>query len=133
MNAHNLNQSGKQITENAYSTGDRVYFYSPRTQQDVEKSGADAKPNILCTTVDRLRLPSQYQVAGRRRQFELTFRDRTYEYKRDVATIITERTIKTIDTDTFEVTDLLIQHAKPSLYDPSYKLQEETLINNNFF
>jgi hypothetical protein len=64
-------------------------------------------------------------IPGRRRQFELTFH-RTY--KRNVAIIPPERTMKTLDTDTFEVTDLLIQHAKPSLYDPSYKLQEETLI-----
>jgi hypothetical protein len=64
-------------------------------------------------------------IPGRRRQFELTFRDRTY--KRDVAMIIPERTMKTIDTDTFEVTDLLIQHAKPSLYD--LEIQDLTMMS----
>jgi hypothetical protein len=37
MNAHNLNQCGSRVEDKGLSPGDRVYFYKPPTQQEVEK------------------------------------------------------------------------------------------------
>jgi hypothetical protein len=35
MNAHNLNQSGKLISDKPLEKGDNVYFYRPPSQQEI--------------------------------------------------------------------------------------------------
>ena len=42
MNVHNLNQSGKVISDKPLEKGNKVYFYRPPSQQEVIKRGRKA-------------------------------------------------------------------------------------------
>ncbi len=43
MNAHNLNQSGRVISGKPLQPGDKVYFYKPPSQQEVQQRNRKAK------------------------------------------------------------------------------------------
>ena len=68
MNAHNLNQSGKVISDKPLEKGDKVYFYRPPSQQEVIKRGRKAKhlmhyqgPAIIIGSIE-----------GRKRQYQIS-------------------------------------------------------------
>ncbi len=67
MNAYNLNQSGKVISDKPLEKGNKVYFYRPPSQQEIIKRGQKAKhlmhyhgPAIIIRSID-----------GRKRQYEI--------------------------------------------------------------
>ena len=94
MNAHNLNQSGRQISDEPYQSGSQVYFYLPPTQQEVLKTGRKVKHLMHYrgpATVTKL-------IPGRRRQYEIEFQGKTF--KRDVGMLVPEQTISEIDVTT---------------------------------
>ena len=69
MNAHNLNQSGKVISDKPLEKGNKVYFDRPPSQQEVIKRGQKAKdlmhyqgPAIIVGSID-----------GRKRQYEIEY------------------------------------------------------------
>ncbi len=122
MNAHNLNQSGKQISEEPYRAGNRVYFFLPPTQQEVLKTGRKAKHLMHYrgpATVIKL-------IPGRRRQYEIEFQGKNF--KRDVGMLIPEQTISEVDVTTLDPTKSLQDTNKPQLYTNGEALHEDKLI-----
>ena len=110
MNAHNLNQSGRQISDEPYQSGDRVYFYLPPTQQEVLKTGRKVKHLMHYrgpATVVKL-------IPGRRRQYEIEFQGKTF--KRDVGMLVPEQTISEIDIKTLDPTKSPQEANRPRLY-----------------
>jgi hypothetical protein len=96
MNAHNLNQSGRQIlvSDEPYQSGNRVYFYLSPTQQEVLKTGRKVKHLMHYrgpATVIKL-------IPGRRRQYEIEFQGKTF--KQDVGMLVPEQAISEIDVTT---------------------------------
>ena len=122
MNAHNLNQSGRQISDEPYQSGSQVYFYLPPTQQEVLKTGRKVKHLMHYrgpATVTKL-------IPGRRRQYEIEFQGKTF--KRDVGMLVPEQTISEIDVTTLDPTKSLQETDKPRLYTKGETLHEEKLI-----
>ena len=122
MNAHNLNQSGKVISDKPLVKGDKVYFYRPPSQQEVLKRGRKAKhlmhyqgPAIITGSIE-----------GRKRQYEIEYNGK--RYKRDISMLIPEQTMLTIDVTTFDVTDSRESKTKPKLHTNGAELHEEDLI-----
>ena len=122
MNAHNLNQSGKKISDEPYRAGDRVYFFLPPTQQEVLKTGRKVKHLM------HYRGPATVikSIPGRRRQYEIEFQGKTF--KRDVGMLIPEQTFSEIDVTTFDPTRSSQDSNKPQLYTNGEALHEEKLI-----
>ena len=121
MNAHNLNQSGRQIPDEPYQSGDRVYFYLPPTQQEVLKTGRKVKHLMHYrgpATVTKL-------IPGRRRQYEIQFQGKIF--KRDVGMLVPEQTFSEIDVQNLDPTKPL-QTSKPRLFTKGETLHEENLI-----
>jgi hypothetical protein len=122
MNAYNLNQSGRQISEEPFQTGTRVYFYRPPSQQEVLKTGRKVKHLMHYrgpATVTKL-------IPGRRRQYEIEFQGKTY--KRDVGMLVPEQTISDIDVTTLDPTKSQQETIKPQLYAKGETLHEDKLI-----
>jgi hypothetical protein len=122
MNAYNLNQSGRQISEEPFQTGTRVYFYRPPSQQEVLKTGRKVKHLMHYrgpATVTKL-------IPGRRRQYEIEFQGKTY--KRDVGMLVPEQTISDIDVTTLDPTKSQQETTKPQLYAKGETLHEDKLI-----
>jgi transposase InsO family protein len=122
MNAYNLNQSGRQISEEPFQTGTRVYFYRPPSQQEVLKTGRKVKHLMHYrgpATVTKL-------IPGRRRQYEIEFQGKTY--KRDVGMLVPEQTISDIDVTTLDPTKSQQETTKPQLHTKGETLHEDKLI-----
>ena len=122
MNAHNLNQSGKVISDKPLDKGDKVYFYRPPSQQEVIRRGRKAKhlmhyqgPAIITGSIE-----------GRKRQYEIEYNGK--RYKRDISMLIPEQIMLMIDVTTFDVTDSRESGAKPKLHTNGAELHEEDLI-----
>ncbi len=69
MNAHNLNQSGKVISDKPLNKGEKVYFNRAPSKQKVQKRGRKAKhlmhyqgPAIIIGSIE-----------GRKRQYEIEY------------------------------------------------------------
>ncbi len=110
MNAYNLNQSGRQISQEPFQTGTRVYLYLPPTQQEVLRTGRKVKHLMYYrgpATVTKL-------IPGRRRQYEIEFQGKTY--KRDVGMLVSKQTISDIDVTTLDPTKSQQETIKSQLY-----------------
>ena len=110
MNAHNLNQSGKVISDKPLQKGNRVYFYRPPSQQEVIKRGRKAKhlmhyqgPATIVGSIE-----------GRKRQYQIEYNGK--RYKRDISMLIPEQTMLMIDVTTLDATDSRDTGAKPKLH-----------------
>ena len=110
MNAHNLNQSGKVISDKPLEQGNKVYFYKPPSQQEVIQRGRKAKHLM------HYRGPATIigSIVGRKRQYELEYNGK--RYKRDISMLIPEQTMLEIDVTTLDVTDSRESGAKPKLH-----------------
>ena len=122
MNAHNLNQSGKVISDKPLEKGDKVYFYRPPSQQEVQTRGRKAK-HLMHYQGPATIIGS---IEGRKRQYEFEYNGK--RYKRDISMLIPEQTMLTIDVTTLDVTDSRESGAKPKLYTNGVELHEEELI-----
>jgi hypothetical protein len=122
MNAHNLNQAGKVISDTPLQPGEKVYFYKPPSQAEVQQRGRKAKHLM------HYRGPATITggIKGRKRQYE--FEHNGKRYKRDISMLIPEQTMLEIDVTTLDVTDLRESGSKPKLHTNSAELREEELI-----
>jgi hypothetical protein len=108
MNAHNLNQSGKVISDKPFEQGSKVYFYKPPSQQEVIQRGRKAK-HLMHYQGPAAIVGS---IAGRKRQYELEYNGK--RYKRDISMLIPEQTMLEIDVTTLDVTDSRESGTKPN-------------------
>ena len=122
MNAHNLNQSGKVISDKPLQQGDKVYFYKPPSQQEVIQRGRKAK-HLMHYQGPATIIGS---ISGRKRQYEFEYNGR--RYKRDISLLIPEHNMLEIDVNTLDVTDSRESGAKPKLHTDGAELREEDLI-----
>jgi hypothetical protein len=122
MNAHNLNQAGKVISDKPLEQGSKVYFYRPPSQQEVIQRGRKAKHLM------HYRGPANIigNVVGRKRQYEFEYNGK--RYKRDISMLIPEQTMLEIDVTTLDVTDSRESGAKPKLHVNGDEIREEDLI-----
>ena len=122
MNAHNLNQAGKVIPDKPLEQGDKVYFYKPPSQQEVQKRGRKAKHLMHYkgpATIIGI-------ISGRKRQYEFEYNGK--RYKRHIRMLIPEQTMLEIDVTTFDATDSRGSGTKPKLHTIGAEIREEDLI-----
>jgi hypothetical protein len=117
MNAHNLNQSGKVISDKPLEQGCKVYFYKPPSQQEVIQRGRKAK-HLMHYQEPATIVGS---ISGRKRQYES-------EYNGKRKRLIPEQTMLEIDVTTLDVTDSRESGTKPKLHVNGDKIREEDLI-----
>jgi hypothetical protein len=122
MNAHNLNQSGKVISDKPLKQGDTVYFYKPPSQQEVIQRNRKVK-HLMHYQGPATIIGS---ISGRKRQYEFEYNER--RYKRDISMLIPEHNMLEIDVNTLDVTDSRESGAKPKLHTNGSELREEDLI-----
>jgi hypothetical protein len=118
MNAHNLNQSGKVISDMPLEQGSKVYFYKPQVIQ----KGRTAKHLMHYpgpTTIVG-------SISGRKRQYELDYIGK--RYKRDINMLIPEQTMLEIDVTTLDVTNSRESGTKPKLHVNGDEIREKDLI-----
>ncbi len=85
MNSHNLNQSGRVISDTPLQPGDKVYFYKPPSQLEVQQRGRKAK-HLMDYQGPATIIGS---IKGRKRQYE--FEHNGKRYKRDISMLIPEQ------------------------------------------
>jgi hypothetical protein len=120
MNAHNLNQSGRVISDTPLQPGDKVYFYKPPSQQEVQQRGRKAKHLMHYQGPATITADS---ITRRKRQYE--FEHNGKRYKRHISMLKPEQTMLEIDVTTLDVTDLRESGLKPKLHTNSAELREE--------
>ncbi len=110
MNAHNLNQSGKVISDKPLGQGSKVYFYKPPSQQEVIQRDRKAKH------VMHYQGPATIvgSISGRKRQYDIDYNGK--RYKRDISMLIPEQTMLEIDVTTLDVADSKESGTKPKLH-----------------
>jgi hypothetical protein len=74
MNAHNLNQSGRVISDKPLQPGDKVFFYKPPSQLGVQQRGRKAK-HLMHYQGPATIIGS---VIGRKRQYEFEHNGKRY-------------------------------------------------------
>jgi hypothetical protein len=123
MNAHNLNQSGKVISDKPLEQGSKVYFYKPPSQQEEIQRGRKAK-HLMHYQGPAIIVGS---IAGRKWQYELEYNRK--RYKKDISVLIPEQTMLEIDVTTLDdVTDSRESGTKPKLHVNGDEIREEDLI-----
>jgi hypothetical protein len=118
----NLNQSGKVISDKPLERGDKVYFYRPPSQLEVQRRGRKAK-HLMHYQGPATIIGS---IEGRKRQYEFKYNGK--RYKRDISMLIPEQTMLMIDDTTLDVTDSRESGAKPKLHTNGAELREEDLV-----
>jgi hypothetical protein len=122
MNAHNLNQSGKVIPDKPVEQGDKVCFYKPPSQQEVQQGSRKVK-HLMHYQGPATIIGS---ISGRKRQYEFEYNGR--RYKRDISMLIPEQNMLEIDVTTLDVTDSRESDTKHKLHTNGAEIREEDLI-----
>ncbi len=121
INAQNLNQSGRVISDKPLEQGDKVYFYKPSSQQEVIQRGQKAK-HLMHYQGPATIVGS---ISGRKRQYELEHNGK--RYKADISMLIPEQTMLEIDVTTLDVT-ARESGTNPKLHVNGDEIREEDLI-----